>query len=77
MRPPGNPRAHSSGYRLDRPALPGSIPPFKHDNDPGPCRFYPILQIAELHLQLVQLLLILLAFHLAVVRDGWRFGHGG
>ena len=72
-----NPRAYSFGYRLDRPALPGSIPPFKYDNDPGPCRFYPILQIAELHLQLLQFLLVLLAFHLAVVRDGLRFGHGG
>src|SRR5580704_7318617 len=41
------------------------VPPFpaafEYDNDPGACRFHPILQIAELHLQLLQLLFVLLA----------------
>ena len=56
-----DPRADALGDRLDRSALAGGVAPFEHDDDAGSGLLDPILQVAQLDLELVQLLLVVLA----------------
>ena len=58
-------RADAFGEGLDRAALAGRIPSLEHDDDPRTRGLHPVLQLAKLDLQLVQLFLVDLALHLA------------
>ena len=57
-------RAHLFGDRLDRAALAGGVPALEQDDDPELLRLHPFLQMAQLDLELFQLLLVVLALHL-------------
>src|SRR6516225_3604040 len=59
-----DPRADTSGDRLDRAALASGVAALEDDDDAQPLGLHPVLQMAELDLQLVQFLLIGLALHL-------------
>ncbi len=61
---PKDARADALGQRADRAALAGSVAAFEDDDDPLAGRLHPVLQGAELGLQLAQLLFIFLAFEL-------------
>ena len=66
--------AHPLGDRLDRPALAGRIAAFEDDDDPQTFRLNPLLDIAELGLELPQLLLVGFALHPAVLLLGLVLG---
>jgi hypothetical protein len=55
------PRAHPGGNRLDRAALAGAIATFKHDADLLGLVPYPFLKVDQLHMQLAQPALVVLA----------------
>src|SRR5262249_30641853 len=48
----------------DRPPLAGGVPPFEDDDDALPFLLDPVLQLAELRLELAQLLFIVLVLEL-------------
>jgi hypothetical protein len=70
-------RAHALGDRADGAALAGSIAAFEQNDDAQTFLLHPGLQVAEFHLQLVELFLVDLPLQLlARVRTGIAlFGH--
>ena len=60
---PEDARAHPLGDGLDRTALAGRVAALEDDDDPQPFLLDPVLQAAELRLQLAQLLLVVLSLH--------------
>src|SRR6266403_5246227 len=57
-------RAYPLGNGFDGSALTGSIASLEHDDDPQSPGLHPVLQVTKLHLELAQLRLVDLAFHL-------------
>src|SRR5262245_46621319 len=51
-------RTDALGNRLDHSALAGGVAPFEHDDDPLAGRLDPVLHVAQLGLEAVQLLLV-------------------
>ncbi len=58
------------GDRLDRPALPRGVAPLEHDDDALARGLHPLLEVAELGLQALELLLVGLRLHLASLLHG-------
>jgi hypothetical protein len=72
-------RADPLHDRLDGPALAGGVAPLEHHDHPQPLVHDPLLQPAQLDLQLVQFLLVFLAFQLRACfceMFGHRFAPG-
>src|SRR5262249_49431734 len=67
-------RAHPLGECLDGAALAGGVASLEYDDDARLALPHPILQVAQLDLELAQLLLIILALHPAVVARVGRLG---
>src|SRR5262249_54533546 len=59
--------ADTLGNRLDHPALAGGVAPFEDHDYPRTLFLDPILQRAQLHLQLAQRLFVLLTFQATIV----------
>ncbi len=68
-------RAHPFGQRLDDPALARRVPPFEDHDDAGAGGLHPLLQMAELDLQLLEALGIGLLAQLSARRSGLRRFH--
>jgi hypothetical protein len=68
-------RAHPLRERLDGPARARRVTPFKDDDHSGTRVYHPLLQQAQFGLQLPQLLLVLLALHLALGGFLMMLGH--
>ena len=56
-----HPRAHALGNRANRTALSRAITPLEEDDDPKSLGLHPVLELAQLRLELAELLFILLA----------------
>ena len=63
---PEHARADALGDRLDRAALAGAVASLEHDDDAQALVLDPVLQVAQLDLQLAQLLLVFLALQAGV-----------
>ena len=63
---PKHARAHPLGEGLDGAALAGGVASLEHDHGAQALVLHPILQVAELDLELAQLLLVVLALELSV-----------
>src|SRR4029453_6696741 len=63
-------RAHACRHRLDQATLAGGIATLADDDDSLARRLAPVLQMAELDLELVELLLVLLALQFLAVGLG-------
>ena len=61
---PKRARADALGHSADGAAFAGGVAAFEHDDDPLAGRLHPVLQGAELGLQLAQLLFVFLALEL-------------
>ena len=73
---PEHARADALGDRLDGAPLAGGVPPFEEHHHAETFLLDPLLEMAELHLEPVQLLLVGLPLHLpgrvaAVLRSSW------